>query len=735
MKFENNTEIQLAKKLIFETNESLFLTGNAGTGKSTFLKEVISHCPKNKIVLAPTGVASINVKGTTIHSFFNLPFTPFNPTENWSDSDEEIGLRQLLSKLRYNTEKRALIKELDLMIIDEISMVRADVIDAIDFILRHFRDNRHEAFGGVQVLFVGDLYQLPPVANGSTWDILSRFYRSPFFYDSKVIEMKGIHTIELKKIYRQSDSKFINILNAIRNNQLNALERDALNQRKISPPENADDLIITLTTHRAIADEINERELRKLDGTVYVYHAEISGDFRENSYPIEPMMELKEGSQILFVKNDISFPRKYFNGKIGVVSRLSKDSIYVKSKNEANEWEEIQVNKDTWIQYEYNFNIEKNRVEEKEVGSFQHYPIKLAWAITIHKSQGLTFDKVKLDIRDSFVSGQTYVALSRCTSLEGIYLLNEYPSKQLNYPSHLIAFSNNSIENQRLEETIADKKDAYLKSVLHRILNLKSIKDTIQEIIEQFEEAQEKAKGSDVILSDLQEVISKWKEIEGVNQKFLVQLQQIFSIEGKEEREAMLNERVEKAVLYFGNQLIEVVLKPIIGIESKIKLYFRIAPLKKELEMKIAVLKMTLSKFEKLKQYGVCQHSDFSSLTENLKTIEIEEPISIAKTKTKQTTQEITLELLNEGMNVLQIAEARNLTSGTIYNHLFKLFEDDKIALKAIFSDEEFEQIKSVMASLPPEADYTYIKEKNVEVDYNIIRFWRKNQEKIEKNL
>jgi hypothetical protein len=233
----------------------------------------------------------------------------------------------------------------------------------------------------------------------------------------------------------------------------------------------------------------------------------------------------------------------------------------------------------------------------------------------------------------------------------------------------------------------------------------------------------------------LQEIISKWKEIEGVNQKFLVQLQQIFSIEGKKEREAMLNERVEKAVLYFGNQLIEVVLKPIIGIESKIKLYFRIAPLKKELEIKIAVLKMMLSKFEKLKQYGVCQHSDFSSLTENLKTIEIEEPISIAKTKTKQTTQEITLELFKDGMNVLQIAEARNLTTGTIYNHLFKLFEDDKIALKAIFSDEEFEQIKSVMASLPPEADYTYIKEKNVEVDYNIIRFWRKNQEKIEKNL
>jgi len=733
IKFENNTEIQLAKKLIFETNESLFLTGNAGTGKSTFLKEVISECPKNKIVLAPTGVAAINVKGTTIHSFFNLPFTPFNPTENWSDSDEEIGLRQLLSKLRYNTEKRALIKELDLMIIDEISMVRADVIDAIDFILRHYRDNRHEAFGGLQVLFVGDLYQLPPVANGSTWDILRRFYRSPFFYDSKVIEMKGIHTIELKKIYRQSDPAFINILNVIRNNQLTALERDTLNKRKIFPPEDIEDLIITLTTHRAIADEINERELRKLDGTVYVYHAEIWGDFKENSYPIEPIMELKEGSQIMFVKNDMSFPRKYFNGKLGVISRLLKDSIYVKSKNEANEWEEIQVNKDIWTQYEYNLNVEKNRVEEKEIGTFQHYPIKLAWAITIHKSQGLTFEKVKLDIRDSFVSGQTYVALSRCTSLEGIYLLNEYPSRQLNYPSHLIAFSKNSIENQRFEETIADKKDAYLKNVLHRILNLKSIKDTIQEIIEQFEEAREKVKGSDEIISELQEVKSKWKEVEGVNQKFLAQLKHIFSIEEKIEREAMLNERLEKAVLYFGNQLVEVVLKPVISIESKIKLYFRIAPLKKELEMKIAVLKMFLSKFEKLKQYGVCQYSDFSSLTENLKKLEREE--SISKSKTKQTTQEITLDLLKDGMNVQQIAEARNLASGTIYNHLFKLFEDDKISIMSIFSDEEFEQIKAVMASLPPEEDFAYIKEKNVEIDYNIIKFWRKNQEKIEKKL
>jgi uncharacterized protein YpbB len=733
IKFENNTEIQLAKKLIFETNESLFLTGNAGTGKSTFLKEVISHCPKNKIVLAPTGVASINVKGTTIHSFFNLPFTPFNPTENWSDSDEEIGLRQLLSKLRYNTEKRALIKELDLMIIDEISMVRADVIDAIDFILRHFRDNRHEAFGGVQVLFVGDLYQLPPVANGSTWDILGRFYRSPFFYDSKVIEMKGIHTIELKKIYRQSDSKFINILNAIRNNRLTETERNELNQRKVTPPENADDLIITLTTHRAIADEINERELRKLEGEIHVYHADISGDFRENSYPIEPMMELKEGSQILFVKNDISFPRKYFNGKIGVVSRLTKDAIYVKSKNEAQEWEEIQVHKDTWTQYEYNFNIEKNRVEEKEVGTFQHYPIKLAWAITIHKSQGLTFDKVKLDIRDSFVSGQTYVALSRCTSLEGIYLLNEYPSKQLNYPSHLIAFSKNSIENQRLEQTILEKKDTYLRNVLMRILNLKAVTETLKEILDLFEEAKDKVKGSDEILAQIKQIQTKWQDIAVVNQKFLGQLHQIFTITDMNERQAMLDERVGKAVIYFGNQLIEDVLKPVLEIEYKIKLFFRIAPLKKELEMKIALLKMPLTKFERLKQYGVCEHVSFDELTHKIKDLETVLPVE--KPKIKQATTEISLELLQEGMTISQIAEARNLTTGTIYGHFFKLYEEDRLELKAIFNEEELIQIKNAVKSLPAEADYAYIKEHLEDIDYNIIRFWRKNQEKIEKNL
>lgn len=733
IKFENNTEIQLAKKLIFETNESLFLTGNAGTGKSTFLKEVISQCPKNKIVLAPTGVASINVKGSTIHSFFNLPFTPFNPTENWSDNDEEIGLRQLLSKLRFNTEKRALIKELDLMIIDEISMVRADVIDAIDFILRHYRDNRHEAFGGVQVLFVGDLYQLPPVANGSTWEILSRFYRSPFFYDSKVIEMKGIHTIQLKKIYRQSDSKFIDILNAIRNNQLTDVERNELNQRRVVAPDQSDDLIITLTTHRAIADEINERELNKLQGEVHVYHAEISGDFRENSYPIDPKMELKEGSQILFIKNDMSFPRKYFNGKLGVISRLSKDAIYVKSKNDAQEWEEIQVQKDIWTQYEYSFNVEKNRVEEKEVGTFQHYPIKLAWAITIHKSQGLTFDKVKLDIRDSFVSGQTYVALSRCTSLEGIYLLNEYPSRQLNYPSHLIAFLKNSIDSHQLEQTILEKKEVYLHQVLKRILDLKSVKETIQEIFDLFDEAKEKVKGSDEILKQIQSILSKWEEVHSVNQKFLAQLNQIFAMPNAIERKALLDERLGKAVSYFSNQLIHEVLVPAMDIKQKIKLFFRIAPLKKEYDMKIALLKMPLTKFEKLKQYGVCQNQDFDEWIQKKQNLEIEENNELPKTK--QSTSEISLELLNEGMTINQIAEVRNLTIGTIYGHFFKLYEEDRIEIKDFFKEEEILEIKNAINSIPLDADFAYIKEHLPDIDFNIIRFWRKNKEKIEKNL
>jgi len=416
-----------------------------------------------------------------------------------------------------------------------------------------------------------------------------------------------------------------------------------------------------------------------------------------------------------------------------VVSRLTKDTIYVKSKNEAQEWEEIQVHKDIWTQYEYNFNIEKNRVEEKEVGTFQHYPIKLAWAITIHKSQGLTFDKVKLDIRDSFVSGQTYVALSRCTSLEGIYLLNEYPSKQLNYPSHLIAFSKNSIENQRLEQTILEKKDAYLRNVLMRILNLKAVAETLKEILDLFEEAKDKVKGSDEILAQIKQIQTKWQDIAAVNQKFLGQLHQIFTITDMTERQAMLDERVGKAVIYFGNQLIEDVLKPVLEIEYKIKLFFRIAPLKKELEMKIALLKMTLTKFERLKQYGVCEHVSFDELTHKIKDLETVLPVE--KPKAKQATTEISLELLQEGMTIPQIAETRNLTTGTIYGHFFKLYEEDRLELKAIFNEEELIQIKNAIKSLPAEADYAYIKEHLEDIDYNIIRFWRKNQEKIEKNL
>jgi hypothetical protein len=433
---ESNPEITLAHKFINETKQAIFLTGKAGTGKTTFLKSLKEHTRKNMIVAAPTGVAAINAGGVTLHSLFQLPFTPFLPeVSGWRGSgDASHDKNSLLAKIKYNRERIGIIRELELLVIDEISMVRADVLDAIDCILRSVRRKHDEPFGGVQMLFIGDLYQLPPVAKPDEWDLLSPYYNSPFFFESKALQQHNCVCIALTKIYRQTDNAFIDLLNAIRNNDISEETLAVLNQRHaLDVPSD----IITLTSHNAQATTINNNKLGLLPSNGKKYKAEIKGDFSMYAFPAEEELELKLRAQVMFIKNDASGKKQYFNGKIGIVTKLGEEEIEVTCSGDA---ESIIVKKEVWENIKYKLDTTNNTLHEEPIGSFTQWPLRLAWAITIHKSQGLTFAQVAIDGAKSFVAGQLYVALSRCTTLDGITLLSKIDQSALHTNAAIIAY-------------------------------------------------------------------------------------------------------------------------------------------------------------------------------------------------------------------------------------------------------------------------------------------------------
>lgn len=537
---ERNEMFDLAYGFVTETSEHIFLTGKAGTGKTTFLKYLKEHCAKNIVVAAPTGVAAINAGGVTLHSLFQLPFHPFLPTK--ANKDE------LLGKMKFNKQRQQLLRKMELLVIDEISMVRADTMDAIDTILRSVRRNHEAPFGGVQLLFIGDLYQLPPVAKNEEWGIMQEYYASPFFFDSLVIREQMPLLIELSKIYRQKEDSFVRLLNKVRNNGMDADDFEDLHMR-YDPGfrPNYDEKYITLTSHNNQADQINNREIEKLLRPAYTYKAEVEGDFPEHMFPAENVLILKEGAQVMFLKND-PIQRKYFNGKIGVIKSLEDDKILVESDGE-----NIYVAKETWENSRYTLNRGDGKLEQETLGTFTQFPLRLAWAITIHKSQGLTFEKVMIDAGAAFSSGQVYVALSRCTSLEGIVLLSKISPTAILSNDNVVKGQQALMHKGSLPERFAGARLVFTQQILEQLFSFGEINTAFNFLLYELKRNSEKLNvdGIDHML----QVHQHFLQDKAVGEKFIGHIYSLMKDEPVIEKNPGLQKRISDAARHFDVRL------------------------------------------------------------------------------------------------------------------------------------------------------------------------------------
>ncbi|MEO6838858.1 MAG: helix-turn-helix domain-containing protein [Ginsengibacter sp.] len=533
---ERNDIFDLAYRFVTETSENIFLTGNAGTGKTTFLKYLKENCSKNIIVAAPTGVAAINAGGVTLHSLFQLPFHPFLPTAN--------NKSELLGKMKFNRQRQDLLRKMELLVIDEISMVRCDTMDAIDTILKSVRRKHDLPFGGVQLLCIGDLYQLPPVAKREEWSILQEYYSSEFFFDSYVIKEQMPMLIELTKIYRQKEDSFVYLLNKVRNNQMDADDFEDLHQRFYPDFRPAlEEKFITLTSHNNQANLINARELHKLSAEPITYQAIILEDFPENMYPAEGELILKEGAQVMFLKND-TIEKRYFNGKIGVVKSLTPDEVIVESDGF-----EINVSKETWENSRYTLNRSDGKLEQETLGTFTQFPLRLAWAITIHKSQGLTFEKVMIDAGAAFSSGQVYVALSRCTSLGGIVLLSKIPSAAIYSNQNVIKGQQSLTPKGSLAERFAGARQIFTQQLLEDIFSFNEINALLNVLSFQINEHKEKLNvESSKWINDLKSSFAADRE---VGLKFISHIGTFMKQEPVIEKNVALQKRINDAANHF----------------------------------------------------------------------------------------------------------------------------------------------------------------------------------------
>lgn len=538
-----NKELELAWKIITNTDTNLFLTGKAGTGKTTFLRELRKKSVKQMIVVAPTGIAAINAQGVTIHSFFQLPFGPQVPGAQYNSQ----------KRYSFKRQKLRLIRSIDLIVIDEISMVRADLLDAIDRVLRQYRD-RGKPFGGVQMLLIGDMQQLSPVAREEEWRMLSPYYETPYFFSSIALQQSDFVTVELQHVYRQSDPYFIELLNKVRTNTADENTLAALNKRHIPGfvPDKSEGYI-RLVTHNAQADTINSHELEALQSPLYEYKAKVQGDFPEMSYPTESNLCLKLGAQVMFIKNDSSPQKRYYNGMIGEIVDIDNEHIKVKPSNDE---AVIDVSHETWENIKYELDETTREVTESIAGTFSQYPVKTAWAITVHKSQGLTFERAIIDVQHSFAHGQTYVALSRCKSLEGMVLANPIPRHAIISDSMVEKFSEDQSHQNIDDERLDTMERKYMLRTIEELFNFSQLSmgfnDMIRIMREHFYDTYPMQYKSWCDASE-----SFKENVVNVALRFKNQYQNIIFSEDDFHASPLLQERLKKASEYFEGKLVE----------------------------------------------------------------------------------------------------------------------------------------------------------------------------------
>ena len=691
---ELNELFRLASDLVNFTSKSLFVTGKAGTGKTTFLRYIKENTAKKAIVAAPTGVAAINAGGTTLHSLFQLPLEPFIPTGEGG---------RLSNLFKINKSKIDMLRELELLVIDEVSMLRADILDAVDFSLRHFRRN-DSPFGGVQMLYIGDMFQLPPVVKEFDRSLLERYYRSPFFFHSKALVRSPPVYIEFKKIYRQNEQSFIDILNKIRNGAITAEELTVLNQRYdpgFGIPK--DKNYVVLSTHNYLADRINKAEMDKLRGEEKTFSGTIKGNFSETSYPTDIELRLKIGAQVMFIRNDSE--RRYYNGKIGVVTGFEDKSVLVLPEGADTE---IEVVPEVWKNVKYTLNKEKNTIDEEELGSFEQFPIRPAWAITIHKSQGLTFERAIIDAGQAFAAGQVYVALSRCTSLEGIVLYSRITPESIRTDPEVMEFAKREKNTDEINRILSVERPKYLRQKLLDVFDWQIAVNLGSSFMSLVSNGAFPDKEKSCSLAT--DIKTKLREQEDVVVKFRDQLKRLMDKTEKTGDCSELKERTRKAATYFHGELTRNVILPLNSLlvfllrMSRVKQYYM------ELKSIVDGFEHFASRLKSIRYGDVL-------LTEDLM-FEDEKPVRYesdgqnnsdgaklnreeAKQKKKDAkpkpergfSQRVSLEMLREGKSIDEIAEERSLARSTIEGHLNVFVLDGDVDVSKIVSEEKIKVI------------------------------------------
>ncbi|HEY0271955.1 MAG TPA: AAA family ATPase [Chitinophaga sp.] len=556
----SNETFTLAANFVMNTTRHVFLTGKAGTGKTTFLRHIREQVKKNTVIVAPTGVAAINAGGVTVHSFFQLPFAPFLPEADGLFRQGPAGSdHPLLKGLRIGAEKKALLQEMELLIIDEVSMLRADMLDAIDLILRYIRKQPVQPFGGVQVVYIGDLFQLPPVVPPDQWELLAPHYPSPFFFHAWAVKQNPPLYISLQKIYRQSDRQFIDLLNRVRNSEVQPADLDLLNARYLPDfDQQQHQGYITLTTHNSKAESINLAALEALPGELHTFEGRITGDFSDKSLPTEMTLSLKAGAQIMFLKNDTEKVRRFYNGKIGTIKSIAKKRILVVFEGENTE---LEVEEETWHNIRYHFNLQTRRIEEEEIGTFTQFPIRLAWAITIHKSQGLTFQKAVIDAGDAFAAGQVYVALSRCVSMEGMVLRSRIGAHCIYTDPEVMAFAQRESGVQELHQQFSSEQH---RTLVHRYLSLFQWQFITDHLRHQQEKTQMKSfPERQPAIAFFSELITKAEKQQAVSETFQRQLLQLLQDTLATGNATHLETRLQAGLHYFTRILQEELMQPL----------------------------------------------------------------------------------------------------------------------------------------------------------------------------